>query len=433
MSAVGPAGIRRLVRSLPRSPGVYLMKDARGRVLYVGKAKDLRARVSSYFRGVPDDPRIRRMIGRVAAVDTIRAPSEVDALLMEARLVKEMQPRYNERLKDDKSFSMLAITRFDDFPKVWIVHETDVARAERYGPFAGGGDLREAVRVLQRIFRFATCRLEMRADDPKRRFARPCLLHAIGRCSAPCAGLVSKGRYAADIDSLRRFLAGGREDLLADLRAKMKEASGRLDFERAAELRDRIRAVESLSRRAVRDYVEGDITPVDPKEGVEDLGRVLGMSAPPRFIEGVDAAHVSGRACAGSVVAFIDGIPFKNGYRRYKIRTVEGADDCAMIREVVLRRFRRLRAEGGAAPDVLLVDGGPAQLRAAGEALREAGAGPAVLLSLAKEEETVFSGGRPLAMAKDSPALHLLMYVRDEAHRFCRHYHHMLLRKAVIE
>jgi len=372
------------------------------------------------------------MVAKVARVETLPAPSEIDALLMEARLIKDVQPRYNERLKDDKSFAMLALTRFDDFPKVWVVRETDEVQAERYGPFMSAFELRDAVRVLQKIFRFATCRLEMRADDPKRRFARPCLLHAIHRCSAPCADLVRKERYDADLESLRRFLRGGREELLERLRAGMKEASKRLDFERAAELRDQARAVEALSRRAGLDYIEGDITPIDPREGLEDLARALGLPAV-RSIEGVDAAHVAGEGSVGSLVCFIDGIPFKNGYRRYRIRMVAGIDDCAMIREVVLRRFRRLRQEEGVPPDVLLVDGGPGQLGSAREAVAEAGAGPRVALSLAKEEEKVFRDGKPVPMRKDSAALRLLMYVRDEAHRFAQHYHHLLRRKAVVE
>jgi excinuclease ABC subunit C len=190
--------------------------------------------------------------------------------------------------------------------------------------------------------------------------------------------------------------------------------------------------VESLSKRMGLDYVEGDITPIDPREGLESLARELGLGTPPRSIEGVDVAHLAGEAGVGSLVNFVDGIPFKNGYRRYRIKTVAGVDDVAMIREVVLRRFRRLREEGGVVPDVLLVDGGAGQLGAARSALAEAGAEPRVVLSLAKEEETVFREGKSVPLKKDSPALRLLMYVRDEAHRFAQHYHHLLRRKTVI-
>jgi len=430
---VSPDRLRKLLDSLPVTPGVYLMKDGKGRVLYIGKARRLRDRVSTYFHESYGDPRIRAMVAKVEAVEVLEAPSEVDALLMEARLIKDVQPRYNDRLKDDKSFTMLAITGFDDFPKVWVGRETDDLDAEMYGPFTNAGELRDAVRVLQKIFKFATCAIEMRADDPKRRHFRPCLLHAIRRCTAPCADRVSKERYAADVESLRKFLRGGRDEVIADLRRRMKEASRRLEYERAAEIRDQLQALQSLARRMEAEYIEGDITPIDPKEGVEALGRLLGLPRPPRTIEGVDVAHVQGAESVGSIVSFVDGIPFKSGYRRYRIRTVQGIDDFAMIREVVHRRFRRLDEEGRVFPDVLLVDGGPGQLNSAKAALDELRVVPPVLLSLAKEEETLYRDGRRVAAARSSPALRLLMYVRDEAHRFAQHYHHLLRRKALTK
>ena len=430
---MSPDRLRKLLDSLPVTPGVYLMKDGKGRVLYIGKARRLRDRVSTYFHESYGDPRIRAMVAKVEAVEVLEAPSEVDALLMEARLIKDVQPRYNDRLKDDKSFTMLAITGFDDFPKVWVGRETDDLDAEMYGPFTNAGELRDAVRVLQKIFKFATCAIEMRADDPKRRHFRPCLLHAIRRCTAPCADRVSKERYAADVESLRKFLRGGRDEVIADLRRRMKEASRRLEYERAAEIRDQLQALQSLARRMEAEYIEGDITPIDPKEGVEALGRLLGLPRPPRTIEGVDVAHVQGAESVGSIVSFVDGIPFKSGYRRYRIRTVQGIDDFAMIREVVHRRFRRLDEEGRVFPDVLLVDGGPGQLNSAKAALDELRVVPPVLLSLAKEEETLYRDGRRVAAARSSPALRLLMYVRDEAHRFAQHYHHLLRRKALTE
>jgi excinuclease ABC subunit C len=442
---VGPGGlaimgpvtsdkIKEILLAMAETPGVYLMKDAQGRVLYIGKAKNLRNRVSTYFCDSYGDARIRAMVEQVADIETLAAPSEVDALLMEARLIKDVKPKYNDRLKDDKSFTMLAITRSDDFAKVLVLRETDDADAEMYGPFTSAGELRDAVRVLQKIFKFATCTIEMYEADAKRRFFRPCLLHAIRRCTAPCADRISKERYAANIDLLRKFLLGKRDEVLDRLRAEMKGASKRLEFERAGELRDQVKALEALSKRTEMDYIEGDITPIDPREGLEGLQRVLGLPAPPRAIEGVDIAHVQGGESVGSLVSFIDGIPFKSGYRRYRIRTVEGIDDYAMIREVVTRRFRRLEEEGRVFPDVLLIDGGAGQFSSARAALDGLGiATPPVLLSLAKEEETLFRAGKPVPLEKSSAALRLLMYVRDESHRFAQHYHHLLRRKALIE
>lgn len=430
---MSPEKLKSLLDALPETPGVYFMKDAQGRTLYVGKAKNLKNRVSTYFHESYGDPRIRTMVSKIEDIETLQAPSEVDALLMEARLIKDIQPRYNDRLKDDKSFTMLAITGFDDYPKVWVIHETDDVNAEKFGPFTSAGDLRDAVRVLQKIFKFATCTLEMRESDSKRRFFRPCLLHAINRCTAPCADRISREKYRADVEMLRKFLKGGREEVVADLDRRMKEASKRLDFERAAELRDQIKSLEGLSKRSELDYIEGDITPMDPREGLEELGRVLGLPAPPRTIEGVDIAHVQGGESVGSLVNFVDGIPFKSGYRKYRIKTVEGIDDFAMIREVVSRRFRRLDEEGKVFPDILLIDGGLGQLNSARAALDDLGVKPPVVLSLAKEEETLFRDGKKVPLEKSAPGLRLLMYVRDEAHRFAQHYHHQLRRKALIE
>ena len=408
-----PAKVRRILGKIPEKPGVYFMKDKKDRTLYIGKAKNLRNRVSTYFHDSYGDPRIRAMISKVANVEVMETPSEVDALLAEARLIRDTQPRYNDRLKDDKSFTMLAITRYDDFAKVWVVHETDDVDAERFGPFTSAGELRDAVRALQKAFKFATCRIEMRVDDRKRRFFRPCLLHAIGRCSAPCADRISHERYQGDIEMLRRFLQGGSDEVLADLRKRMKVEAKQLEFERAAQLRDQIRSLESLAKRPGMDYIEGDITPIHPGEGLASLAKVLRLEAPPRTIEGVDIAHVAGSESVGSLVSFVDGIPFKGGYRRFRIRSVTGIDDYAMIREVVRRRFKRLVEEDGVMPDILLVDGGVGQLNAAAFELRKLDVKKTLLLSLAKEDETLFRAGRPVRMAKSSPGLRLMMYVRD--------------------
>jgi excinuclease ABC subunit C len=429
--------LRAKAGSLPETPGVYFMKDEKGRTLYIGKARCLRDRVASYFHANPDiEPRLQSMIGQICDVDILQTATEVDALLAEARLVKDAQPKYNVKLKDDKSFTMLGVTSFDDFPKVWVVRETDDVKADLMGPFTGAADLREAVKVLQKIFRFATCRIEMRADDPKRRFFRPCLLYSINRCTAPCADRISKEDYAADIASLRQFLRGDRTKLKEDLAARMKEAARKLEYERAAGLRDQLKAIEALERHSPEfDYVEGDITPIDPQDGLAQLEEILD-GKPLRTIEGVDIAHLQGGETVGSLVSFVDGVPFKAGYRRFRIGTVQGVDDFASLQEVTRRRFARLAREEQVFPDVYLVDGGVGQLSAAAKEL-EAHPSRPHLLSLAKREETLYrwKDGRAaeVKLEKSSPALRLLMYVRDEAHRFAQHYHHLLRRKAIMD
>jgi excinuclease ABC subunit C len=422
---------------LPETPGVYFMKDAQGRTLYIGKARVLRDRVCSYFHSHPDiEPRLQSMIGQICDFDVLQTATEVDALLAEARLVKDSQPKYNVKLKDDKSFTMLGVTTFDDFPKVWVVRETDDVKADLLGPFTSAADLREAVKVLQKIFKFATCRIEMKADDTKRRYFRPCLLYSINRCTAPCADRISKEDYALDIASFRSFLRGDRSKLKEELSARMKDAAKRLDYERAAGLRDQLKAIEALERHSPEfDYVEGDIVPIDPQDGIAELEKILESGL--RTIEGVDIAHLQGGETVGSLVSFVDGVPFKSGYRRFRIGTVEGVDDFASLREVTRRRFTRLAREEQVFPDAYLVDGGIGQLSSAAKEVESLGVKPPHLLSLAKREETLYRwrGGRAevVPLEKSSPALRLLMYVRDEAHRFAQHYHHLLRRKAIMD
>ena len=420
--------LKEKIRGIPASPGVYFMKDDQGRTLYIGKAKNLRNRVTSYFGKTLPEPRIGKLMSQVKDVEWLVLPSEVDALLAEARLIKDTQPRFNSRLKDDKSFPVLAVTRMDDFPKVWVKRETDSLDMETWGPFTNVGDLRDAVKTLQKIFRFATCQIPMWERDEKRKYFRPCLLYSLQRCTAPCADLIGKEAYEADIASLRRFLQGEREALFRDLDRRMQSAAKNLEFERAADLRDQIQSLRKLEEKSSqKDYLEGDITPLDPAEGLEDLISRLELPFRPRRIEGVDIAHVSGDQAVGSLVSFQEGIPWKEGYRKYRIREVKGIDDYAMIREVIRRRFRTSRSSPP--PDILLVDGGLGQFHAA----REAGEKSRLLLSLAKREEILFRDGKPVRLPLSSAAMRLLIYVRDEAHRFAQHYHHQLRRKAMVE
>lgn len=419
-------------RSLPATPGVYLMKDAKARVLYVGKAKSLRDRVSQYFSG-PVDPKTALWTPRVHEIETLGTRSEVDALLLEARLIKDVRPKYNHALKDGRSYPWLEITE-DPFPIVRVTREPRKGSA-LYGPFTAAAELHQAVEILQGVFLFRTCDLAIRPDDPRLRFQRPCLLHWIRRCSAPCAGRIPAAAYARDVEALRMFVEGSREPLLGILRAEMEEASAACRFERAALLRDRIAALESLSERgAFSDRPDATPLPLRPSEAIDELAAVLSLPRRPRVVEGIDIATIAGEDAVGSLVTFVDGIPFKDGYRRFRIRTVEGVDDFASMREVALRRYRRLLAEETPLPDLLLVDGGKGQLSAASAALRAAGAPDLPVVALAKREEEVYVRGRsrPLRLPRRSLALRFLQHVRDEAHRFAQHYHHLLRKRRVV-
>ena len=435
--AAGISMAAQKVKTFPQTPGVYLMKDAVGRVIYIGKAKNLRARASSYFlKAAEIDRRTADLVLEIRDIDYLEAESEVDALLLESRLIKDVQPRFNTDLKDDKTFPYLQITTHEEYPRVEFTRTPLQKGVKLYGPFTSAGSLRGAIVVLQRIFKFRTCTLDIKSSDRQWQWFRPCLLASIDQCTAPCNLRISKADYRRDITRLKTFLEGGKKRLLEEMHQDMLQASTALEFEKAARLRDEIRLLETLNQRGdLADNVQPEVFLVDPKKGLAGLEKVLGLKAPPRVIEGVDIAHLAGNETVASLVQFIDGLPFKPGYKRYRIKTVDGIDDFRSIHEVVSRRFSRLVREGGSLPDIFLIDGGKGQLSAAMDALESLGIEPPCVISLAKREEEVFVPGRsePLRISRDSYSLRLLEYVRDEAHRFAQHYHHLLRGTRVVE
>lgn len=432
----------RKARGLPSVPGVYLMKDTADVVIYVGKALSLPDRVSSYFVPSADlGYKKQPMRDYVADFDVIECETEWEALLTEARLVKDLKPtpRYNTRLKDGKSFPYLIITQREDFPRVYVSRNPSEhgSSARVFGPFANAGALREAVQMLQRVFKFRTCSLDIVAGDPKNRYFRPCILASIGQCTAPCADRITPEAYAGDIDRFTRFLNSKRSVMIRELRAEMEEASKTLRFEQAGAIRDQIKLLEKLSDRAsVSDgyQPETEITPVDPVGGCTSLTKLLKLSEPVRCVEGFDIAHLQGNQTVASKVCFIDGKPFKEQYRRFKIGSVSN-DDYAAMREVISRRYRDAGAGQELYPDVILIDGGLGQLHAALEAFDTLDVKPPMVISLAKKEELVYvqRESEPIRVSRSHLGLRLLQSIRDEAHRFAQAYHHLLRKKDVIE
>jgi excinuclease ABC subunit C len=445
--------IRDSIRTLPTTPGLYFMKGAGDKVLYIGKAKSLRQRVASYFQPGSDllgsrGPKIVEMINQVESVDVLETPNEVDAILQEARLIKDIRPAYNTHLVDDKTFPYLEITTGDAFPGVYVTRTPRAQGSRLFGPFAGVTDLRAALVVLQKIFKFRTCKLDIQDDDPKRRFFRPCLLHSIHQCSAPCAHKIDKQEYKKIISDVIRFLRSKRSTVLRQLDQKMNTASEARQYEQAALYRDRKRLIERLDQRGTPDeHVQPEVFAADPTEALNELRRVLKLPGDVRIIEGMDIAHLQGAQAVGSLVKFIDGRPFKEGYRRFKIKTVAHIDDYATLAEVVRRRYKYALRGEELWPDLILIDGGLGQLRAAQKALCEtllATVGRAdeaalpsstTLISLAKREELIYrqDWDAPVKLTAHSPARKLLQYVRDEAHRFAQHYHHILRSKTLPE
>lgn len=290
--------------------------------------------------------------------------------------------------------------------------------------------------MLQRIFKFRTCSLDIDDGDERWRWFRPCLLASIKQCTAPCNMRISKEEYRKDIRRLQMFLSGKKKKLIKQLQDEMLAASKLMDFEKAAKLRDEIEMLNSLDRRGELDtHAQPEVFHIDPKKGLTGLKKVLKLKEAPRTIEGVDIAHLGGGDTVASLVRFVDGMPFKPGYRRFKIKNVSGIDDYRSIHEVVSRRFQRLYDEQDVFPDILLIDGGKGQLSSAVAAFEALGIEPPTLISLAKKNEEIFCPGdsEPIRLSRHAFSLRLLQYVRDEAHRFAQHYHHILRSKSQFE
>jgi excinuclease ABC subunit C len=525
--------IARKIAHLPESPGVYLWKDVGGIVLYVGKAKRLRSRVRSYLGAdAGDSLKTAALVRQMADVDTIVVPSEAHALILEANLIKEYKPRFNITLRDDKSYPYIKVTVQEQFPRVFVTRRVVNDGARYFGPYTDVGSMRRALNVVKRIFTVRSCNYDMPAEMPE----RPCLDFFIKRCKAPCVHLQTQQDYASMIDEVVLFLAGRSDEVTRRVRERMDDASARLDFERAAELRDVLVHLENMEEPKIvlrveggdrdvigfardgedacvailrirdgkllaRDHtfverIEGEpdaavltaylaggylpsrerapelLLPFDvedrelleeslagttihvPQRGprrelvglaeqnarhlleelkltsleteerasspVYELSRELGLERLPRALVCFDISTTQGTDTVGSMVWFDNGRPRRAEYRKFRVKTVEGTDDFASMREVVTRYFQRRLEERKAVPDLVVIDGGKGQLAAARAALDELGLQALPAISLAKRDEEVFLVGKsePLRLARRSPALRLLQQARDEAHRF---------------
>ena len=407
--------LKKKVDSLPAAPGVYIYKDAGGNIIYIGKAKILKKRVQSYFNRYLS-AKTQALVSRIVDIEYILTPTEFQAQLLEASLIKEKQPQYNISLKDDKSFPLIKISA-EPFPVITICRNKDLGKQKKdkaiyYGPYANSKILRQALKAIRKIFGFRTC-----ATMPK----QPCLYFRLKLCPGPCAGHISRRQYAEIIKDIRLFLDSKYEKLVDKLSFEMRQAAEERRFEDAAKLRDRMYALSAIGRDKVH------FTSADE---LEDLKHLAGLNVMPLRIEGFDISNISGQEATGSMVSFYKGVPDKRNYRKFRIKTVTGADDYAMMREVVRRRYARLVNEKRELPDLIVIDGGKQHLLVAAGVLSELGLDCA-LLSIAKIDENLYIKGkdRPIRLAHDTPALNLIRRVRDEAHRFARAYHHLLHKK----
>ncbi len=543
------------LKQLPSSPGVYLMKDAEGNILYVGKAANLQHRVRSYFgAGQQLSLKLKRLVARVADLDFLVTTSEQEALILELNLIKRHRPYYNVRLKDDKTFPYLKIDLNEDWPRVHITRRLEENGGRYFGPFASARSVRQTLKVIKGIFPFRTCSRTITGTD-----SRPCLEYHMNLCVGPCIGAASKEEYDEVIKQVILFLEGKQERVVQKLESKMKAAAEALDFEKAALLRDQIQAVNRViegQRIATTVSGEQDViafagdknqacvqvffirrskligresfvlegtraeeprqimtsfikhfyasTPYIPpllllqypvedttiienwlqskrggkvhiqvphrgtkkqlvrivaenaERGLEQLKikqlatptalsaalteieRELHLPHPPLRMEGYDISNIQGTAAVGSMVVFDEGKPKPSHYRRFRIKTVPGADDYAMLREVLKRRFKRLKSKDATTsdtwailPDLVLIDGGRGQLNTALSVMREIGAESIPVASLAKENEEIFvpRKTKPVILPRSAPGLQLLQRLRDEAHRFALGYHHKIHKK----
>ncbi|MBW8780888.1 MAG: excinuclease ABC subunit UvrC [Verrucomicrobia bacterium] len=434
MPAPEPVNLKEKLRRLPEKPGVYLMKDRLGRIIYVGKAKALKKRVSSYFqpsRALTLHPKIRALIEMIADFDTIEVKSEPEALLLEGKLIKQWKPKYNTDFTDDKRFLLVRVDPGEELPRFRLTRFKKDDRSRYFGPFAHSGLLRKTLAQMRRQFGI------LLGDASPRKLAdgRWQLYDDVRQELYGFSNETEADDYRRRVDEACAFLDGKSREWLEALRAEMTAAAGKHEFEKAAELRDVVFALEKTLAKT-RTFERSD--PSRPEIGLEAsrlLGEALGLPRPPRTLECFDISHISGTFVVASMVHFADGRPDKANYRRFQIKSFMGNDDFRAMEEVVGRRYRRLRDEGRPMPDLVIIDGGRGQIGAALKAFAAIEVEPPALIGLAKKHETIlFPDERPpLNLSLNSPALNLLQRVRDEAHRFANTYNADLRSRKIRE
>jgi excinuclease ABC subunit C len=408
--------LKKRIALLPDACGVYIFKDSRGNILYIGKAGSLKKRVQSYFSRRLSSKN-QALVFKIEDLEYVLSPSESRAELLEASLIKAHRPPYNISLKDDKSFPLIKITS-GEFPLVSLCRRKNKGAEDAslyFGPYTNAGLLRQALASLRRIFGFRSCKIM-----PK----QACLYYRLNLCPAPCAGKITPARYAEIIKDIKMFLESRNEELLARLYLKMEKASLKQNFEEAVRSRDQISALASILEGGEQCLAVGEL------EGLKGL---IGLKKIPERIEAFDISNISGAQATGSMVSFYKGKADKNNYRRFRIKTVSGIDDYGMLREVLRRRYSRLIVELALMPDLIIIDGGKAHLQVALGVIKSLGL-DIPLISMAKDRENIYVTDRdkPIKLEADIPALNLIRRIRDEAHRFAIKYHHLLRKKKTL-
>ena len=470
--------LQKKVHEVPHKPGVYLMRDRFNRVIYVGKARDLRKRVSSYFlpsKLAQADLKTRAMLDATWDFETHTVRSEAESVLLEGKLIKEYRPRYNVSFRDDKRFLVVRVDLSEEWPRFRLARFKKDDGSRYFGPYAHAGALRQTLNFMRKKFGVLT----FGRGAPTERELKSSTYQVPVRLSE-----ISGEQYRERVAQACEFLEGKSREMIAALDEQMQKAARKMDFEKAAELRDMIEDLRDTTK-PIRRFTRGSLpSTIDPMADVRELAEALHLPSPPRVMECFDISNISATHVVASMVCFRDGVPDKNNYRRYRVRTVEGQDDFASMAEVVRRRYSRILLEARAAnadaaefseenafdaverctaiasvaesrggkrsacptaesetqkyvrlPDLIIVDGGKGQLSAACRELQRLGLHDLPVIGLAKEREEIYRPSRalPLRLPMDSPALRLLQRIRDEAHRFANAYHQLLMKKRVEE
>ncbi|HEY8901835.1 MAG TPA: excinuclease ABC subunit UvrC [Chthoniobacterales bacterium] len=457
------------LRDVPHKPGVYVMRDRLKKVIYVGKARDLRKRVGNYFmpsKKMTADPKTRALIDSIWDFEWHVVKSEAEAVLYEGRLIKEFRPKYNVSFRDDKRFLLVRVNLDEPYPRFGLTRLKKDDGARYFGPFAHSGALRTTLNAIRKRFGLRTCAPRV----PDEGDYRHCSNDIIKNCSAPCIGRATQEDYRRRVDAACEFLEGQSTQMIEQVEAEMKAAAEKLDFEKAAQLRNLLDDLRT-TRRPMTRYVHKALpSAIDPQSDLLALKDALGLERPPRIMECFDISNISATHIVASMVRFRAGVPDRANYRRFRIAGVRGQNDFASMAEVVRRRYARILREAATAagedaefnqegpydaalratenpkskiqnpkfpgfPDLIIVDGGKGQLSSACTELQRLGLSAVPIIGLAKEFEEIYRPGQamPIRLPAESGALKLLQRIRDEAHRFANGYHSLLLKRRISE
>ncbi|AKL97859.1 excinuclease ABC subunit UvrC [Endomicrobium proavitum] len=423
------------LENIPKLPGVYIMRDGIGNIIYIGKAKSLKDRISSYFNA-DSESKSTAIITSMRKIDYILCASEREALIIERQLINKVQPYFNAMWKDDKSYPYIKFSLQEDFPRLTLTRKKLKDGAEYFGPYPQIFYIKKLVRWLVKLFKIRPCKLDFSEDKlPEEKKVKSCIYVHTDMCYGPCLGKISSADYKNKIKDIELFLNGKFKKLADEWETQMSELSSQLKYEQAQEIRDRLYALQNMSERVmISEITQNDINKsVERADSINELKQVLHLKHMPAVIEGFDNSNIQGTNAVASMVRFTNGIADKKNYRRFKIKTVTGADDFASMHEVVFRRYSGIIRKNEKLPDLILIDGGKGQLSAAAGALEELQVLTPVI-SLAKKNEEIFfpQKDKPLVLSKHSAALKLLQSVRDESHRFAVSYHRKLREKEFL-